>query len=215
MLPLPRLPERLSCFIVAQLYRSLPPPADKSPEGRETRDVVAMAAVRRYGPANTAEALVAVQAVAAQAYAADCLAAAGEHYDDFRKATQCRAQSAVMMRQMATALKELRILQEERFAVEARQEAEERARQRQEALEAEATADEMTDTPAHPATDPVAAEPGTDQAPAQDARAVRAETPPPGLSHVMRHSVTQIDSETIARLAAQVVVPPRPHVAAL
>ena len=114
MLPFPKMPANISAFITSQLWRALPPPPDDRPETCETRNVIAMASVARLGPDNTMEAALAVQAVGAQAHATDCLAAINEHRDDFRKAAQCRAQSALMMRQAAQALKELRILQEDR-----------------------------------------------------------------------------------------------------
>jgi hypothetical protein len=118
----PSIPPRLSRFILAQLCASLPPPPDDDPDTREARDLIAMTAITRLGPANAAEATLAVNAIAAQAHATDCLRAATHHHDDFRKAAQCRAQSAMMMRQAALALRELRTLQETRMMLMAARE---------------------------------------------------------------------------------------------
>lgn len=111
----PTIPPKLSSYVTRQLYLALPPPPDDTPETIEARDLTAMAAVARLGPANTAEAFLAVQAVAAQQHASDALQSVARFRDDFQKVGQCRAQSALMMRQAATALKELRILQQDRL----------------------------------------------------------------------------------------------------
>ncbi len=135
--PFDKIPEKIAIFITAQLYRALPPPADDRPEAREARDVIAMAAIAKLGPVNAAEATLAVHAVAAQAHATDCLVAINENRDDFRRAGQCRAQSALMMRQAVQTLRELRELQECRIATFARRAAEIEAERRQVEAEAE------------------------------------------------------------------------------
>ncbi len=138
MFPLGQVPQHIGAHIMAQLYRALPPlPAAATPETREAREVIAMASIARLCPVNTAEARLAVQAVAAQAHATDCLEAVSEHYDDFRKVVQCRAQSALMMRQSAQALRELRELQDCRLGALARKLAEIEAERRRAEDEAE------------------------------------------------------------------------------
>jgi hypothetical protein len=124
----PSIPPKLSSFITCQLYLALPPPPDDTPDTIEARDLTAMAAVVRLGPANTAEALLAVQAVAAQQHAIDALQSVAHYHSDFKKVGQCRAQSALMIRQAATALRELRALQETRLTLLAEQEAEQDAK---------------------------------------------------------------------------------------
>lgn len=136
--PFDKIPEKIASFILAQLYRALPPPIDDRPESLEARDLIAMAAIAKLGPVNTAEASLAVHAVAAQAHATDCLIAINENRDDFRRAGQCRAQSALMMRQSAQTLRELRELQERRIAAFAYRAAEIEAERRRVEAEAEA-----------------------------------------------------------------------------
>jgi len=134
----PSIPPKLSSYITRQLYLALPPPPDDTPETLEARDLTATAAVARLGPANTAEALLAVQAVAAQQHASDALQSVTHYRNDFKRVGQCRAQSAAMMRQAATALRELRTLQETRLALLAIQQAErDAAREQAEAAEPE------------------------------------------------------------------------------
>lgn len=162
MLPFPKMPDNINAFITAQLYRALPPPPDERAETQRDRDLIAMASVIRLCPATTSEAQLAVHAVAAQAHATQCLEAINQHRDDFTKAAQCRAQSALMMRQAAQALKELRILQDDRAARTAYRLAEieaEAKQAKQEAKEREAEAEARPE--ANPATvpEPVAPEP--------------------------------------------------------
>ncbi len=100
----PSIPPKLSSYITSQLYLALPPPPDDTPETLEARDLTAMAAVVRLGPANTAEAFFAVQAIASQQHASDALQGVARYRDDFQRVGQCRAQSALMMRQAATGI---------------------------------------------------------------------------------------------------------------
>lgn len=112
--PFPTIPEQLARYLLARLYRDLPPPSDDRPETRQVRDMLAMAGIARLGPANATEGELAVYAIVCRAHAADCLAAVNECGDDVRRASQCRAQSALMMRQAAQAVRELRSMQRER-----------------------------------------------------------------------------------------------------
>jgi len=112
--PFPNLPEPIARSLLSRLFRDLPPPRDESPDARHIRDVLAMAAIANLGPVNLAEAELAVHAIVCRAQAMDCVGAANELREDFQRASQCRAQSALMMRQAAQALKELRTTQRER-----------------------------------------------------------------------------------------------------
>ena len=96
------------------MHEGLPPPLDDTPEEREIRDLVAMAAVARLTPMNMGEALLATQAIAVEAHARQALQLAGRHRDDFQRVAQCRAQSAMMSRQATQLRKTLRSVQEER-----------------------------------------------------------------------------------------------------
>ena len=152
MPPFPdKMPRWIAQYLACELLTALPPPRDDRPETREARDVVAMAMIARLGPNNTAEAALAVQAVATQVQATDCLRAAIEFRDDFKKAMQCRAQSALMMRQSAQALKELRTLQATQEILLAQREREEEAKARQEAASAEAAVQPAPESAPEPA----------------------------------------------------------------
>jgi len=105
------IPQPLSRFILSQLRRSLPPAVMDTAEELEVRELVAQAAIARLAPANTGEALLAVQAIAAEAHASDALQSVHQHRDDFRRVAQCRAQSALMIRQGMALRKELRAVQ--------------------------------------------------------------------------------------------------------
>lgn len=128
------IPQPLSRFIRSQLRRSLPPAVMDAPEDLEVQELVAEAAIARLAPANTAEALLAVQAVAAEAHASDALQAVHQYRDDFRRVGQCRAQSALMIRQSMALRRELRAVQEIRL---------EALRQQEEVMEAAALAAAM------------------------------------------------------------------------
>ncbi len=108
-------PQSLSRFILRQLYRSLPPLRIDTPEEHEDREIASMAAIARLAPANTGEALLAVQAIAAEAHASDALQSVHQHRDDFQRVSQCRAQSALMIREAMAVRKELRTMQKSRL----------------------------------------------------------------------------------------------------
>jgi hypothetical protein len=86
---------------------------DTSDETR-SRGRLALEAIQELRPATALEARLAVQAVAADAHAADGLRLAAEHRDDVVKSGQCRAQASGMMRQMHRARQALEALQRER-----------------------------------------------------------------------------------------------------
>lgn len=128
----PTIPASLTRFILGHLYDALPPPPDQDPETLDARNQVALAAIVRLTPMNTAEALLAVHAIASEAHAGSALREAVLHREDIKVVGQCRAQSAMMIRQAMQVRKELRAMQE------VRREAEDEQQQRIEAAEREA-----------------------------------------------------------------------------
>jgi len=66
-----------------------------------------MAAVAGLRPTNAYEARLAVDVVAADAHAKECLRLAAHYFNDFTAGLRCRAQFAVMMRRMHSALRTL------------------------------------------------------------------------------------------------------------
>lgn len=137
------LPAPLQRFVLGQLYKALPPAPDDTPETLTARNDIALLAIASLTPMNTAEALLAVQAIASEAHALSALHEANRYHHDPTAVRQSRAQSAMMTRQGAQARKELRIMQEERRDAErqrqadiaaAENEAEDSARQADEAM---------------------------------------------------------------------------------
>jgi hypothetical protein len=116
MFTLPHLPPSVAHEVFADLCATLPPPAHDTAEARENRDILAMAAVADLHPADAFEALLAAEAVTANAFAKDSLRLATEHRDDFTKTVRCRAQACAMMRQERQALRTLEDMQKARWA---------------------------------------------------------------------------------------------------
>jgi len=208
--PLVKVPERLASYILAELYRGLPPPIEACAEATEVRDLVAMASVAKLAPMNTAEARLAVNAVAAQAHAIDALASAGQYHDDFKRVMQCRSQAAMMMRLSAVATRELRTMQEIRETLMARKWAEDEAEARRSAAEADAAAraqeanaaqareTSLTDAPPDPDT-PHPDAPHSDRTDAAGAK--------PAPSHAMDQRPTAINNETATGIVPSVPAP--------
>ncbi len=111
MRTLPNLPATIAREAYASLCGVLPPPAIDTPETRAARDDEAMAAVAILRPADAFEARLAVDVVTAEAHARDCLRLAAKYCNDVTTALRCRAQFAVMMRQMQSALRTLQRMQ--------------------------------------------------------------------------------------------------------
>lgn len=216
--PLVKVPERLASYILAELYRGLPPPIEACAEATEVRDLVAMASVAKLAPMNTAEARLAVNAVAAQAHAIDALASAGQYHDDFKRVMQCRSQAAMMMRLSAVATRELRTMQEIRETLMARKWAEDEAEARRSAAEADAAAraQEATTAQTREANAAQARETSlTDARPDPDTphpdaphsdRADAAGTQP-APSHAMDQRPTEINNETTTGIVPSVPAP--------
>ena len=174
MPPFSNLPDDLGRFILSRLLRALPPPPDDSPETSRARDLLAMSNVARLGPVTTLEAEYAIQAVAAQTHAHDCLVAIGENREDFRRMAQCRAQSSLMLRQASLALREFRQLQAMRAQAE-----------REEAALAEAAEDAVADPTPAPDS-PAEAAPAPTRPPMHDPRPRPGQdprVPEPGFRH--------------------------------
>jgi hypothetical protein len=106
-----RLPRDLHYLVVHALRGALPPPVTNSPEDHAHRDQAIIADVASLHPANTAEAILASQCVAANFQSLDCLRLARLHPADVQHVLKCTAQSASMMRQSRGALSHLLRLQ--------------------------------------------------------------------------------------------------------
>ena len=104
-------PKEVFHEIMRVLHSALPPPASGSQAERVERDEAALAAVASLLPATAMEGRLAAQAVAADAWALDCLRLAQERYREFDIARKCKAQASSMMREAKSALRELRRLQ--------------------------------------------------------------------------------------------------------
>src|SRR6478735_10181390 len=116
---LPNLPPSIVRELFASLRESLPDPAIASPEARAAREDLAMAEIAALHPADAIEGELAVQVVAAGAWAKDCLRLAREYRNDLAETVRCRAQAMTMMRQMQTALGRLERRQATREKAEA------------------------------------------------------------------------------------------------
>jgi hypothetical protein len=115
----PNIPEPLSRAICAELVRSLPLPADDSPEQRALRDERAITALAHYIPENAAEAELAADIVAAEFHAKDALRGAVHHAAaDPAASERCRRQHALMMRTVHGGLRALLRMQAERQRLE-------------------------------------------------------------------------------------------------
>jgi len=140
------IPASLHQFVLFRLHQALPPAPDDSAEMLEARNEVAKLAVARLAPMNTAEALLAIQAVVSEAHALDALHGAVLYRHDPAQVMRSRAQSALMTRQAGQARKELRLMQEARWEAERQRQAEIEA-ERQATEDAERRADEAMVVP--------------------------------------------------------------------
>ena len=111
MQTIPNLPAAIALETYASLCGSLPPPVPDTPESRAARDDGAMQAVAVLRPANAFEARLAVDVIAADAHAKDSLRLAAKYHADLSAMVKCRAQFALMMRQMHSALRTLQRMQ--------------------------------------------------------------------------------------------------------
>ncbi len=116
---LPNLPQTTALYVLYTLRGSLPRRPDASAEELEAREAVAIQAVADLLPANTFEALLAVQIVAADAHVQDSLRSAIEHAAEPDRVLRCEAQAANMMRTMHRGLQALQRTQAERAKAEA------------------------------------------------------------------------------------------------
>ena len=111
------LPPLVFGAVMLGLRAALPPPEVDEPGEWLARDQVAMAAVGSLAPATAAEARLAAQFVAADAYAMDCLRLAQLFRSEPDVARKCAAQAMAMMRESKSALRALLRLQAIRRAV--------------------------------------------------------------------------------------------------
>ncbi len=122
-----RLPQDTYWVIINELRRSMPKPADSTPEALAHRDNAALANVASMLPANANEATLAAQFVAASAHAGDCMRLAMLHPASIAEGLHCRALSVSMMRQAQSARRLLMRVQAERHKREADPAASEKA----------------------------------------------------------------------------------------
>ena len=104
---------------VSRVLRDALPPVPGGAAAAGQRDRAALAAVAGFQPETPAEARLAAQFVAADAWALDCLRLAGERRLEFNVARKCRAQAASLMRDGKSSLRLLLRLQAMREAREA------------------------------------------------------------------------------------------------
>jgi hypothetical protein len=119
MQTMPNLPTSIAHQVFATLCGLIPPPVTDSPADRAERDEVAMAAVAALRPTDAFEALLAAQVVGANAHAMDCLRLAVQPREQPEDVRRCRAQAALMMRQMHSGLRALQRMQAAREKAEA------------------------------------------------------------------------------------------------
>jgi hypothetical protein len=103
----------------SQLCQGLPLPAEDTAEARDARDLVAMTAVAAFDPATVEEAQLAVLIVQNDAHARDALRLAVVHHHDLSIVLRCRAQAAMLQREMHRARKALFETQAQRPVVPA------------------------------------------------------------------------------------------------
>jgi hypothetical protein len=111
MQSLNNLPAPIGRQVFATLCALLPPPVIDTPEERAERDAAAIAAVAVLCPADAFEARLATQVIAADAHAMDCLRLAVQPDRQPEDVHRCRAQAALMMRQMQGVLRTLHRMQ--------------------------------------------------------------------------------------------------------
>ena len=151
------LPADAYYHLVHALRLTLPPPPTNEPDARKRRDRAAMAQIAALQPANTAEAELAGQFVAASEQWKDCLRIAQSPDTPPEIAVKCRAQAASMMRQANSAMRVLLRLQAARAKLEADPEACGRADRREHftaAILAEALSDDPAPPPAEESQEP-------------------------------------------------------------
>ena len=98
-----QLPRDTFHQVIHTLCAALPPPVSDSPEDLIRRDNDAIARVASMLPANADEAHLAVQCIAAQAQATDCIRLARRHDIDTALVLRCNTLSLAMMRQASAA----------------------------------------------------------------------------------------------------------------
>ena len=117
--PAPFSPAEAFQELMRTLHRALPGPEHDTPEGWALRDRSAIQAVQALQPANAAEGRMAVQFVAADSWAEDCMRLAHERRLEPSIAKQCQAQAMAMMREAKSASRTLLRMQAARRAIEA------------------------------------------------------------------------------------------------
>jgi hypothetical protein len=116
---LPSLPPATALEIVQSLRNSLPPPVTDTPASFIARDNTAIEILADMHPVGAFEARLAVQIVAADAQAGECLRLIGLPDQDPAVRLRCRAQAAAMLRLMQSGTRILQRTQEVREKAEA------------------------------------------------------------------------------------------------
>jgi len=111
MYAIPGLPASVAREVFANICAALPPRPDATEEIRFAREADAMAAIATLRPVDAFEARLAVAVVAADAHATESYRLAAKFFNDLTIGPKCRAQAALMGRQMLAALKTLQRMQ--------------------------------------------------------------------------------------------------------
>jgi hypothetical protein len=98
--PLPHLPAGIARHIVETLFSVLPHPASSPPQERAIREQGAINALVALRPMDAFEAHLALQVVAAEAHAGECLRLASQPGQSTQMILRCRATAASLMRQV-------------------------------------------------------------------------------------------------------------------
>ncbi len=142
------LPADAYYHLIRSLVLTLPPPPTGTPEDLTRRDHAAIARIAALQPANSAEAELAAQFVAASEQWKECLRLAQDPATVPEAAMKCRAQAGSMMRQAQSAMRVLLRVQAARGRLEANNEAYDRA-ERAEHVTASLMAQALADLPVH------------------------------------------------------------------
>ena len=108
------LPEPIAREVFAELCRNLPSPAPDTPENRETRYALAMAAVAALHPYDAFEGKLAATIVVAETYANDSFRLSSECRADILLSLRCRDQANATLRNLRALLRDYHRMQAER-----------------------------------------------------------------------------------------------------
>jgi hypothetical protein len=104
----PNLPTSVVSHAFADLLPVLPLPIPDTPENRVARDDKAIAALAALQPRDAAEMMFAVNIIACEAHALDCIRLAQDPATDARTARRCRTVGESMLREVRMQRRELK-----------------------------------------------------------------------------------------------------------